>query len=161
MSPSDNSSFTPAQGDWVRSARLGRTGQVVKVDRDRCVAEVQFGSMVSEIAFRDLSPSDDVSSDAARARAGGFRGPTPEVDTKLDLHGLRVEEALEVLDKFLDSAIVNELEHVKIVHGHGTGKLRSAVREFLQDHPQVRGSRFGAAWEGSLAVTIVDLGRRD
>jgi DNA mismatch repair protein MutS2 len=75
----------------------------------------------------------------------------------IDLHGLIVEDAMELLDKFIDSAIVNRAATVKIIHGHGSGRLRNAVRKYLDAHPNVTGYQFGAPWEGGLAVTVARL----
>ena len=66
-----------------------------------------------------------------------------DVTGELDLHGLTVEEGLDVLDKYLDKAYLYGISPVRLVHGHGTGKLRKAIREFLKEHPHV--ARFNPA----------------
>jgi DNA mismatch repair protein MutS2 len=71
--------------------------------------------------------------------------------------GRRVDEALEDLDRFLDAAQVAGHDEVRVVHGHGTGRLRAAVREFLDGHVQVRSHRPGRAIEGGDAATVVQL----
>jgi len=79
------------------------------------------------------------------------------VPWQIDLHGMRAEEAIEAVDKYLDDAVVADLPFVKLCHGQGTGRLSKAIREFLSDHPHVRAWRFGQPEEGGGGVTIVDL----
>ena len=76
---------------------------------------------------------------------------------KIDLRGYRVDEALHELDAFLDKASMVNLGYVEIVHGHGTGQLRAAIRDYLNDSPYVAKFRQGEDSEGGNGVTIVDL----
>ena len=75
----------------------------------------------------------------------------------IDLHGLRSEEAVERLDKFISDALLAGLDEVLIKHGIGTGKLAYAVKEFLKAHPSINGFRDGAANEGGFGSKIVKL----
>ena len=74
-----------------------------------------------------------------------------------DLHGLRSEEAVERLDKFISDALLAGLDEVLIKHGIGTGKLAYAVKEFLKAHPSIKGFRDGAPNEGGFGSKIVKL----
>ena len=80
------------------------------------------------------------------------------ISSELDLRGLTVEEALEKVDKYLDDALLAGLSRCRIIHGKGTGALRSAVRAQLENHPQVKAFRFGAPGEGGDGVTVAELG---
>jgi DNA mismatch repair protein MutS2 len=73
------------------------------------------------------------------------------------LVGRRVDAALDELDRFLDAAQLADHDEVRIVHGHGTGRLRSAVRGHLESHDQVRSHRPGRGGEGGDGVTVVRL----
>jgi DNA mismatch repair protein MutS2 len=73
------------------------------------------------------------------------------------LVGRRVAEALDELDRFLDTARLAGHEEIRVVHGHGSGRLRAAVREFLAEHDQVRAHRPGRAVEGGDGATVVRL----
>ena len=75
----------------------------------------------------------------------------------IDLHGLRSEEAVEKLDKFISDALLAGLDEVLIKHGIGTGKLAYAVKEFLKAHPSIKGFRDGAPNEGGFGSKIVKL----
>ena len=76
---------------------------------------------------------------------------------KIDLRGYRIDEALNELDIFLDKASMVGLPQIEIVHGHGTGQLRLAVREYLEDSPYIAKFRQGEDSEGGNGVTIVDM----
>ena len=83
-------------------------------------------------------------------------GPGPEIY----LRRLPVEEALFRLDRYLDEAFVAGMITVSIVHGKGTGTLRTAVREALSAHPLVIGFRDGYIGEGDTGVTVVEMADR-
>jgi DNA mismatch repair protein MutS2 len=82
----------------------------------------------------------------------------PEVATQLDIRGSRVEQALEELDSYLNDAVMTGISTVRIVHGKGTGALRSAVHEHLTHHPLVKSFTTPPPQEGGDGVTIVKLG---
>lgn len=75
----------------------------------------------------------------------------------LDLHGRRVEEAVEMVDKYLDDAVLADLPYVKLCHGTGSGALARALREFLASHAHVAAWRYGVPEEGGAGVTVVEL----
>ena len=73
------------------------------------------------------------------------------------LIGQRVDEALSELDKQLDRAALAGRSEIRIVHGHGTGRLRTAIRRFLSDHPLIESHRAGRPAEGGDGATIATL----
>ena len=97
-------------------------------------------------------------SPAPAGRAGRSTATAPRaVASSLDLRGARVEEALELLDTYLDRAAHAEAGRVTIIHGHGSGAMRDAVRTMLDGHPSVREWRPGDRGEGGDGATIVTL----
>ena len=76
---------------------------------------------------------------------------------QIDLRGQRVEEALERLENYLDRASMAALPWVRIVHGKGTGKLRTEVRRFIGDHPLVTSYQSAPRNEGGEGATIAHL----
>ena len=150
----------PRVGLWGRSRTLGSTGRIVEISgrTGRVTLETEGARLVI--------PSDDVD-----VVAEPISGPTPRdleaeamrrraaerVSPSIDLHGERVEAALERLHAYLDDAVLAGLDSVVIVHGIGTGALRRAVREALSEHPRVRGSRGGRKDEGGEGTTIAEL----
>ena len=79
------------------------------------------------------------------------------ISNKLDLRGERVEEALDALEAYLDKASLANLSPVYIIHGHGTGALKSAVRNFISTSPYVAKYRVGEDAEGGDGVSVVDI----
>ena len=160
---------TPAASDLplvvgaeVRHATLGWRGTVEKLSGGK--AEVLSNGKRLRLATADLvverSPGERLETrpkaSTSRRAAGGDvdRAPAP---TELHLIGQRVEPALDEMDVFLDQAMLSGRGEVRIVHGHGSGRLRDAVRERLRKHPAVVASRPGAPNEGGNGATVVTL----
>ncbi len=80
-----------------------------------------------------------------------------DFEPKIDLHGHRIEEGLAILDRFLDRAMLSGENEVSVIHGHGSGQLKQAVRSFLTQSPYVEAFHPGDSWEGGDAVTIVRI----
>ena len=93
----------------------------------------------------------------ARPAAGEGVRRAASVSPEVDLRGMTAEEALLRLDKYLDDCLLAGTSRVRVIHGHGTGALRQAVRKYLQDAPSVK--RFGPApaEEGGNGATVVEL----
>ena len=71
--------------------------------------------------------------------------------------GYNVEEAIFVIDKFLDDCSLAKLQTARIIHGKGTGKLRDGIHAFLKNNPHVKNFRLGTYGEGEMGVTVVAL----
>ncbi|QOP46030.1 endonuclease MutS2 [Sulfurimonas paralvinellae] len=82
---------------------------------------------------------------------------TKKAGLKCDLHGMRADEATEVLDKFLNDALINGWDEVLVYHGIGTGKLSYAVKEFLKTHPRVKGFDDAPQHMGGFGAKVVYL----
>lgn len=80
-----------------------------------------------------------------------------DVKTEIDLRGDTVDEALGTLGLFIDKCVLNNIEEIRIIHGKGTGALRSAVTEYLRRHPNIAEYRLGKYGEGENGVTIARL----
>ncbi len=76
---------------------------------------------------------------------------------ELMLVGQTIESALEAVDRFLDKAVLAAVHEVRLIHGHGTGRLRRAVREHLREHALIRDQRSGRQGEGGDGVTVARL----
>jgi DNA mismatch repair protein MutS2 len=76
---------------------------------------------------------------------------------ELDLRGMRVEDGLATLDQYLDSAFLSDLPWVRIIHGKGTGRLRTAVRNALTKNDYVLSWEEGKDGEGGAGVTVAKL----
>lgn len=79
------------------------------------------------------------------------------VHSEINVIGLTVEEAILIVDKFLDDCVISKLETARIVHGKGTGKLRQGIHQFLKTNPHIKDFRLGTFGEGEMGVTVVTL----
>ena len=79
------------------------------------------------------------------------------VSSEINVIGQTVDEAVFVIDKYLDDCSIAKLSPVRIVHGKGTGKLREGIHKFLKTNPHVKSFRLGTFGEGEMGVTIVEL----
>ncbi len=150
----------PRVGLWGRSRTLGSSGRIVEISG-------RTGRVTLETdGARLVIPADDVEVVSEPISGPAPRDPQAEelrrraaerVSPTIDLHGERVEAALERLTAYLDDALLAGLDSVVIVHGVGTGALRRAVREALREHPRVRSSRGGRKDEGGEGATVAEL----
>lgn len=150
---SDQSSHEFQPGESVTVAGLPGYGRVIEVLARRGRARVWLNDREWVLDLKKLTPAKVPE---ALEEKGGVRlvGGGSPIRYQIDLHGMRVEEALELADRALDQAVVNHLTQFKIIHGHGTGAVREAVREMLGRHPHVLRYRFGSPMEGGVACTI-------
>jgi DNA mismatch repair protein MutS2 len=154
-------------GDRVRVRSLQMDGVVTAMSESEI--EVQLGNLRVRARLGDIQRAGEPEAaapepgSAARKRSkpasdGGAAvifHPSPGME--LDLRGQRAEDALEALDRYLESAFLAGLPFVRIIHGKGTGKLRQAVREMLQSHAHVISWETGQDKEGGEGVTIAKL----
>lgn len=141
-------------GDRVWLARLGQIGEVVTLDKEE--AEVQVGNFRVRVKRDELG--ERVVTPIPRVEATSVTLPqvkAPEME--ISLRGMRAEDALDALEKYVDRAYRAGLPYVRVVHGKGTGTLRKLAREHLRAHPLVASIRTGEAHEGGEGVTIAKL----
>ncbi len=97
-----------------------------------------------------------------RAAKGTRRGlidyPIPSARREIKIIGLHVEEALPLVDKAIDEAFLGGLKELEVIHGSGTGRLRQAIRDHLQEHPSVKSYFPGGPGRGGNGVTVVEIG---
>jgi DNA mismatch repair protein MutS2 len=106
----------------------------------------------------DSSPDEAVAEESGKAVSVSIGLPIIESPgMELDLRGQTTEEGLHRLDLYLDNAYLAELPWVRIIHGKGSGVLRAAVRQALNNHPLVSSYRAGEDGEGGDGVTVVKL----
>ena len=115
--------------------------------------------MEIDLALDDLSaPVRQGKERARKPSPTAWKGDVTANDhQELKLIGLRVEEALDILEPFLNHSSLGGLREVRIIHGMGTGRLRDAIREHLARHPLVEEYRPGGPHEGRDGATIVTL----
>ncbi len=82
---------------------------------------------------------------------------TMDISTEINLIGMTVDEAIPVLEKYIDDAYLSNVGTIRIVHGKGTGILRKAIQNYLSKHPHIKSYRQGLYGEGDLGVTIAEI----
>jgi DNA mismatch repair protein MutS2 len=145
-----------ALGSPVMVEGLSQPGTLTSLD-DKGVAEVVAGALRFRVPVSELRPAATPEAAPDRSMRPAVKGSAANVPLQLDLRGARAEEALAVLDRYLNDAAVAGYERVRIVHGKGTGALRAAVREALGQHPLVREVASADRSEGGDGATIVTL----
>ena len=165
--PADAGNVKAGADVFVES--LQSAGKVLSFNPAKGEAEVACGNIKLHVNLSGLKiipakPAVKKPKGAAQARPAGrvkvvrkFAPSAPMFE--INVIGLTVEEALAEVENFLDRAVTDNLEQVKIIHGVGTGRLRSAVAQRLKRHRCVKEFRAGAYGEGEIGVTIVTLGK--
>ncbi|MNP57887.1 Endonuclease MutS2 [compost metagenome] len=122
-------------------------------------AMVQLGIMKMKVSLDDLELQQ--SAPAAKPKqkpvTGMKRTRDDNVKSELDLRGTNLEEALMETDRFIDEAFLANLGQVYIIHGKGTGILRSGIQDYLRKHKHIKSYRLGNYGEGGNGVTVAEL----
>ena len=150
-------------GEKVEHRKFKIRGVVASIDGSKATLSANGKKM--QVELRDLVPVGAPPPPPQQhrgARAIGAKGSsgddtTPVISAELNLVGQRVDDALEESDKFLDRALLEGKEAVRIIHGYGTGTLRKAIREHLRRHPAVKSWRAGGENEGGDGATVAVL----
>ncbi len=148
-------------GDSIKVLSSGFTGTVSSLPDKKGNLFVQCGIIRSQVNIKDLQLIEETPTQKPtlqRTGAGGIKmskslGISPEIN----LLGSTVDEALAQLDKYLDDAYLAHLSSVRIVHGKGTGALRTAVHQYLKRTSYVKSFRLGEHGEGDAGVTIAEF----
>jgi DNA mismatch repair protein MutS2 len=148
-------------GQMVYLPNLRQRGQIIGWASGREVL-IQAGIMKLSVPLAEIRLADETRSPEHLQRtihgamsAGLAKAVT--LRSEIDLRGHMVEEALELLDKYLDDAVLTGIHQVSVIHGKGTGALRGGVHTFLRRHPHAASFRLGELGEGDSGVTIVEL----
>jgi DNA mismatch repair protein MutS2 len=152
-------------GDRVRLRSFGSVGIVDKIKDGEAEVRVKALRFREKLNNLDLVEATETKPRIGRleklrasSRGGEVRLNAPEeAHAELNVIGRTTDEAVDETDKFLDEAFMNSFQHVRIVHGHGTGALRKAINDFLKNHPHV--ARFSQAPQnqGGAGATVVEL----
>ncbi len=150
-------------GESVKVLSMNLTGTVAGRPDSKGNVTVQMGILRSQIHFSDLEIIEEKPSYLKKAAAkGGGKGKVKmskslSVSPEINLLGKTVDEAIAELDKYLDDASLAHLSSVRIVHGKGTGALRTGIHNYLRRQKHVKSFRLGAFGEGDAGVTIAEL----
>jgi DNA mismatch repair protein MutS2 len=163
-SPENATPFVPQLGKRVRLRNLDMEGTITSLGEEE--AEVMVGNLRMRVKLQDMASVKEVDETSAgnpSKRATVEIAPAvkntfvPSPGMEIDIRGQRAEDALDILDRYLDNAVMAGMPFVRVIHGKGTGRLRQVIREALQEHVNVAGFEQGADNEGGEGVTIVHL----
>ena len=149
------------EGDTVTVASINRQGTVLSGPDKSGNYQIQMGNMKMKCAPGDLRLTE-TGTKPAKKPVSGTRTARPgnterEARTELDIRGMASDEGLMEVDRFLDRCMLMGIKNVTIIHGKGTGVLRSAVQQHLRRLSFVKSQRPGLYGEGEMGVTVVEL----
>lgn len=144
-------------GQEVFFNKVNSTGIVYSLPDKSNEIKLQVGSIYMNAKLEDLSPvkASANKNKKSNSNISYSNNKAQSVASEINVIGLNVDEALPIVDKYIDDCYMAHLEHSRIVHGKGTGKLREGIHAFLRKHPHIKSFRLGTFGEGEMGVTIV------
>lgn len=136
---------------------LGQTGIVVSNPSKSNEVQVQIGNIKMSINIKFLEKTKKLNKTNNSSVSYSSISKAKTAKSEINVIGLNVDEAIWVIDKFLDDSSLANLGTVRIIHGKGTGKLRLGIQKFLRSNSHVKSFRLGSFGEGEMGVTIVEL----
>ena len=156
--PPTQASARPVRvGDTVLIRSMNVKASVLEVNADRTLL-LQAGIMkVTAAEDEVLLLEEEKPTQPHRRESRGVELRDSAASSELDIRGMETIEAIPVVERYIDAAVQSRLESVRIIHGKGTGALRSAVQQALRRNKQVKSFRLGRYGEGETGVTVVEL----
>ena len=149
------------QGDMVFVIPMGLKGTVSTLPNAKGDFFVQMGILRSQVNIKDIELVDEEvikAPDLIRTQSGKIKmSKTATIHPEINLIGKTVDEAISLLDKYLDDAYLAHLPKVTVIHGRGTGALKNAVHNYLKRCKHVKSYRSGEFSEGGMGVTIAEF----
>ena len=150
-------------GMHVKVLTMNVIGTVSQIHKNKNQVTVLVGSLSTKIDIKNLAilkgykdPAETSSKPKGAGGSGKIKmSKSSSVSSEINLLGYTVDEAIAVLDKYLDDAYIARIPQVRIVHGKGTGALRSGITSYLHGVPYIKEFRLGQIGEGAEGVTIV------
>lgn len=150
-------------GMHVKVLTMNVIGTVSQIHKNKNQVTVLVGSLSTKMDIKNLAilkgykdPAETSSKPKSAGGSGKIKmSKSSSVSSEINLLGYTVDEAIAVLDKYLDDAYIARIPQVRIVHGKGTGALRSGITSYLHGVPYIKEFRLGQIGEGAEGVTIV------
>ena len=146
-------------GDLVLVESLNETGPITNINHKNNHAVVEINNKKISISVDQLLPSSD-SEISTGYRATGYNNVEPISSQRIDLRGMRVDEALESLEIFMDKSILSNTDSIEILHGKGTGALQDAVHKYLKKSRYTIQYDFAPLNQGGSGITIVEFSKK-
>lgn len=147
-------------GDTVYCKTIGKNAVVSAPKDKKNNVEITAGMLKMKVSVDSLrlieKPKAEKKSTQIKTKGVESRA-TMQVSSRCDLRGLMCDEAILVLDRFIDDILLSGLKEFTVIHGKGTGALRAAVKQFLKNDPRIKSHRLGTFGEGENGVTIAEV----
>jgi DNA mismatch repair protein MutS2 len=148
----------PEVGARVRLKKFGKDGTVTEtLDRGRLAISLGGVNIIADLDDVELIAEGQRKKNAFQSAGFGVDKSPAAPSWEINVIGLRVDEALPIVEKAIDQALLSGLPSIGIIHGKGTGRLRKGIWEFLTGHPLVRRFQLGEARFGGEGVTMVEM----
>ena len=152
-------------GMEVMCKNFNAKGTVLSLPNRSNEVRVQIGALTTNVKLSDLlllnaskeSSSKPSGSAHKHSNVTFSNNKAQNVASEINVIGLTVDQALPIVDKYLDDCYMANLENARIVHGKGTGRLRDGIHSFLKKNPHVKSYRMGTYGEGEMGVTVVSF----
>ncbi len=147
------------EGMSVFISKINQEGTILSISKDEKIqVQLALGKMFFDLQDIEIVEKQSNSSNNRKKDYSSKKDFKPKfISTEINVLGQNVDEACFAIDKYLDTCALSNLETVRIVHGKGTGALRTGIHKFLKTHPHVKSFRVGTFGEGEMGVTIVEL----
>lgn len=145
-------------GDSVRVLSINQEGTVITLPNDKGDLTVQVGLMKMNVNLKQLAIINKKKKDEkVFQKVREFNAKSATISPEIDVRGNNTEEAISIIDKYLDDAAISSLSQVRIIHGKGTGALRKGLHEHFRGHPHVKKFEDAAYNEGGSGATVITL----
>ena len=145
-------------GDSVRVLSINQEGTVITLPNDKGDLSVQVGLMKMNVNLKQLVIiSKKKKDEKVYNKVREFSAKSASISSEIDVRGNNIEEAIGIIDKYLDDAAISSLSQVRIIHGKGTGALRKGLHEHFKGHPHVKKFEDAAYNEGGNGATVIVL----
>ena len=137
--------------------KINQNGTISSISKDgKIQVQLDLGKMYFEIEDLELAKNEK-KSETKKDYSSHKEFKAKSISSEINVIGQTVDEACLEIDKYLDNCYLSGLNSIRIVHGKGTGALRTGIQKFLKTHPHVKSFRVGSFGEGEMGVTIVEL----
>ena len=145
-------------GDTILVSGYEQEGIVISISKNKKKIEVQIGSMHTYVNSNDVIVLEQTKKEKIHSTISStISSKSKNINSEINLIGLNSDEAISILEKYLDDASLTSLKKLRIVHGKGTGKLKSSIHAYLKNHPLVNKYYLASYGEGDSGVTIIEL----
>lgn len=146
-------------GEPVYVVSLGQEGEVATAPDHKGDLTVRVGIMKVNVNVKNLRRTKKEKSKSNFKASKSYHSRSSSINSSMDVRGMNFEDASYEIEKYLDDVSLSGLESVSIIHGKGTGALRSKLKSYFKKHPRVKSSRDGEFGEGGSGVTVINIKR--